>query len=168
MKGAAGDASEFGSVPGDGRIDGAGPGVDAAAERLGKIEALIAEPHSYAQRAGSVMAEDDDRLVGIEFGMGAGGDLAHGHEERPGKAGGLKLPRFADVDKDGRGGLLTLARVGVGGDFGIKYLGHGRRISLVLETQFRGRWKQTQPRAGRGWYGKRNGDCFGKSFDCRR
>ena len=45
----------------------------------------------------AVMAEDDDVVVGIEFGVGAGGDIAHGHEEGAGEAGGLGLPGLANV-----------------------------------------------------------------------
>ena len=33
------------SVAGDGRVDGAGPRVDASGEGLGVVEALIAQPH---------------------------------------------------------------------------------------------------------------------------
>ena len=61
-------------VAGDGGVDGAGPGVDAAGEGLGVVEALIAEPHGYVEGTGSVVAEDDDGGVGVEFGVGAGGD----------------------------------------------------------------------------------------------
>ena len=34
------------------------------------------------------MAEDDEGLVGVEFGVGAGGDLAHGDERGAGDVGG--------------------------------------------------------------------------------
>lgn len=43
------------------------------------------------------MAEDDYLLIWIEFRVGAGGDLAHGHEERVGEGGGLVLPWLAYV-----------------------------------------------------------------------
>ncbi len=39
----------------------------------------------------------DDGGVGVELLVGAGGDLAHGHEERVGQAGGLVLPGLAHV-----------------------------------------------------------------------
>ncbi len=67
------------SVAGDGGVDGAGPGVDASGEGLGVVEALLAEPHGYGEGALAVVAEDDDGLVGVELGVGAGGDVAHGH-----------------------------------------------------------------------------------------
>ena len=84
-------------VAGDGWVDGAGPGVDASGEGLGVLETLITQPHSDAEGAGAVMAEDDDRGVGIEFGVGAGGDITHRDENGVGETGGLKLPRFANV-----------------------------------------------------------------------
>src|ERR1700677_3039302 len=75
-----------GSVAGDGGVDAAGPRVDAACEGLDLLKALIAEPHRDAEGTGAVVAENDDGGVGVEFGVGAGGDFAHGHEERVGKA----------------------------------------------------------------------------------
>jgi hypothetical protein len=92
--------------------------VDASGERLSVIEALIAEPHGYREGAHSVMAEDDDVGVGIEFLIGARGDFAHGHEERVGEAGSLELPGFADIEQDGRVGLLALLDEGFGCDLG--------------------------------------------------
>lgn len=72
----------FGSlVAGDGGVDGAGPVFDASGEGLGVFEALLAEPHGDGKGAGSVVAEDDDGLVGVELLVGAAGDFAHGHEE---------------------------------------------------------------------------------------
>jgi hypothetical protein len=94
-------------VAGNGWVDGAGPGVDAASEGLGVIEALIAEPHGYAEGAGSVVAEDYDGGVGVEFLMGARCYFSHGHKQSAGKAGGLVLPRLADIQEDGSIGLLT-------------------------------------------------------------
>ena len=84
-------------VAGDGGVDGAGPGVDAASEGLDVLEALVAQPHSYVEGARAVMAEDDDGSVGVELGVGARGDFAHGHEKRIGKVGGLVLPGFAYI-----------------------------------------------------------------------
>jgi hypothetical protein len=78
-------------------VDGAGPGIDSSGEGLGVLETLVAEPHSDVQRAGPVVAENDYLLIWIEFGMGAAGDVSHGHKERVGKAGGLELPGFTYV-----------------------------------------------------------------------
>ena len=75
--------------------------VDAAGEGLGAVEALVAEPHGDGEGALAVMAEDDDVGVGVEFGVGAGGDFAHGHQQGVGQAGGLELPWLADVQEDG-------------------------------------------------------------------
>ena len=61
------------------------------------IEALVSQPHSYAEGAGSVVAEDDDGCVGVELGVGTRGDFAHGDEGGVGKAGGLVLPGLANV-----------------------------------------------------------------------
>src|SRR5438309_81976 len=74
-------------VAGNGRVDEAGPVVDAAGEGLGVVEALRAEPHGDGERTLAVVAEDDDVVVGIEFGEGARGDLAHGHEDGAREAG---------------------------------------------------------------------------------
>jgi len=68
-------------VAGDFGVDGAGPGVDAASERLGVAKALFAKPEGNVEGAGSVVAHDDDWGVGVELGVGAGGDVAHGHED---------------------------------------------------------------------------------------
>jgi len=84
-------------VAGGGGIDGAGPGVYASGEGLGGLEALVAEPHGDVEGAGSVVAEDDYLLIWVEFGVGAAGHLAHGHEEGVGEAGGLVLPGLAYV-----------------------------------------------------------------------
>jgi len=64
------------------------------------------------------MAEDDDRGIGVEFLMGAGGYFAHGHEERVGQTGGLELPGFADVEQERGCGLPALLGEGLDGDFG--------------------------------------------------
>ena len=81
----------------DGGIDDAGPVVDAAGEGLSVLEALVAEPHGDAEGARAVVAEDDNLLIWIEFRVGSGGDLAHGHEERVREAGGLVLPGLPHV-----------------------------------------------------------------------
>jgi hypothetical protein len=86
-----------GLVAGEGGVDGAGPGVNASGEGLDVLEALVAEPHGDAERTCPVVAEDDYLLIWIEFRVGAGGDLAHGHEERVGEGGGLVLPGLAYV-----------------------------------------------------------------------
>jgi hypothetical protein len=45
------------------------------------VKALLAEPHGYGEGALAVVAEDDDGAVGVELGVGAGGDVTHGHGE---------------------------------------------------------------------------------------
>jgi hypothetical protein len=120
-------------VAGDGWVDGAGPGVDASGEGSDAFEALIAEPHGYAERTRSVMTKDYYGGVGVEFLVGPGGYFAHGHQERVGEAGGLELPRLADVQQERGVGLLTLLGKGLDGDFGFQHdsiVGHrgtGRR-----------------------------------------
>jgi hypothetical protein len=106
-------------VAGDGGVDGAGPGVDASGEGLGVVEALVAEPHGYGEGTGAVVAEDDDGGVGVELLVGAGGYLAHGHEESAREVGGLVLPGLADVQKKRGVGLLALLGEGVDGDLGV-------------------------------------------------
>lgn len=83
------------------------------------VEALVAKPHGNAERAHSMMAEDYDMGVRVKLLMSAGCDLAHGHQERVGKAGGLKLPRLANIEQDGRIRLRALLGKGFGGDFGV-------------------------------------------------
>ena len=104
------------SVAGDGGVDGAGPCVDATGEGLGVVEALFAEPHGYGEGALAVVAEDDDRFVGVELGVGAGGDVAHRHGDAA-EGGFGEFPGFANVDQERWLGLGTLLAVGFGGDF---------------------------------------------------
>ncbi len=73
--------------------------VDAAGEGLGVVEALVAEPHGNRERPGAVMAEDDDGLVGVELGVGAAGDFAHGDEGGAGELGGCEFPGLADIEE---------------------------------------------------------------------
>ena len=115
-----------GLVAGDGGVDAAGPSVDASGEGLDVVEALIAEPHGYAEGTGSVMAEDDDGGVGVELLVGAGGDFAHGHQERFGQVGGLVFPGLADVQQERSVGLLAKLGEGLGRDF---WLEHGFKDS---------------------------------------
>jgi len=114
------------SVERDGWVDGAGPPIDAAGERLCVLEALLAEPEGDVEGAGAVVAEDDDGLVGVELLVGAGGQVAHGDEGGAGDAGGLRLPWLADVEKERRMGGLELLGDGVDGDLWGK---HGERIT---------------------------------------
>ena len=65
-------------VAGDLGIDLAGPGVDAAGDGLSFVEALLAEPCGYRERAGAVVAEDEDGGFFVELLVGAAGDLVHG------------------------------------------------------------------------------------------
>jgi hypothetical protein len=104
-------------VAGDGGIDRAGPGVDAAGEGLHLLETLVAEPHGDREGARAVVAEDDDRGVGIKLSVSAGGDFAHGHEERVGEGGGLVLPGLADVEEERGLGLPAQLGKCLGGDF---------------------------------------------------
>ena len=82
-------------VEGDGGVYGAGVVVDASGERLDLVEALVAEPHGYGEGSGTVVAEDDVRKVGVEFGVGPGGYFAHGDESCTRNGGGLGFPGFA-------------------------------------------------------------------------
>jgi hypothetical protein len=81
------------------------------------VEALVAKPHGNGEGASSVVAEDYDGSIGIEFGVGAAGDVAHGHEEGVGKAGELELEGFADVQEERCVGLLAEFGEGFGCDF---------------------------------------------------
>jgi len=81
-----------------GGVDVARPVIDASGEGLDVLEALVAEPHGDVQGAGSVVAEDDDGLIGVKFLVSARRDLTHGHQERVGKAGGIELPWLANVE----------------------------------------------------------------------
>jgi hypothetical protein len=112
-------------VAGDGGVDGAGPGIDAAGEGLGAGEALVAEPEGYVEGAGSVVTHDDDGGVGVEFGVGPRGDVAHGNQLSVGEGGSFVLPGFADIQENRGVGLLAQLREGFGCDFEVK---HGSRI----------------------------------------
>src|ERR1700723_179932 len=84
-------------VAGDGGVDGAGPGVDAAGDGLGFVEALLAQPRGYRERAHAVVAEDDDGGFFVEFLVGAAGDVVHGDERAGFDVRGGVLPGLADV-----------------------------------------------------------------------
>ena len=92
---------------------------------LGFLEALLAEPHGDVQRAGSVVADDDDRFVGIQFGVGAGGDVAHGHQQGVLDAGRVELPLLANVYEDGGVGLAAEGGEGLGRDLRRKHVAQG-------------------------------------------
>ena len=123
------------SVAWDGGVDVAGPLVDASGKGLGVVESLVAEPHCDGERSRTVVAKDYDMRVGIEFGVGARGDFAHGHEQGIGQAGGLKFPKLADVEQNRDIGTdgAELSE-GVGRDFGFGSVQgrrrHASRISL--------------------------------------
>jgi hypothetical protein len=89
-------------VAGDGGVDLGGPGVDAAGDGLGLVEALLAEPRGYGERAGAVVAEDEDRGFFVELLVGAAGDLVHGEEGAAFDVRGVEFPLLADVEKEGR------------------------------------------------------------------
>ena len=71
-----------------------------------------------------MVAEDDDGLVGVELGVGAGGDFAHGHQQGSGEAGGLGFPGLADVEQERGLGIAALQEVSLGGDFRVKHVKH--------------------------------------------
>ena len=108
-------------VTGDCGVYGGGPGVDAACQGLHALKVLLAEPHSDGEGTRAMVAEDDDVLVGIEFGVGSRRDFSQGHEERIGKAGGLELPRLAYVEEERSIGLSTKLEEVLGGDFWIEH-----------------------------------------------
>lgn len=85
------------------------------------LEALVAQPHGDAEGAGSVVAYDHDWLIGVEFLVGAGGDFAHRHEKGVWKACGVVLPRFTDVEQEGRIGPIALFKEGLGGNFRVEH-----------------------------------------------
>lgn len=99
----------------DGGVDLAGPGVDAAGYGLGLVEALLAEPCGYRERAGAVVAEDEDGGLFVELLVGAAGDLVHGDEGAAVDVGGVVLPGLADVEEE---------RFSGGGEEGVE-LGYG-------------------------------------------
>lgn len=106
-----------GLVARDRRVDDLGPKVDAAFDGLRLFEPLLPKPVGDGQRAGSVMAHDDDGLLLVELVEGARGYLVHGDERAAGDVRGLVLPRLADVEEKGwmLGGELLFELVD--GDF---------------------------------------------------
>ena len=79
-----------------------GPGVDAAGDGLGFVEALAAKPVGYGEGAGAVVADDKDGLFFVELLVGAAGDLVHGDDDAGLDVRGLKLPGLANVEEEGR------------------------------------------------------------------
>lgn len=109
------------SVAGDVWIDGAGPVINTARERLDVLEPLVSKPHGDREGTGAVVAENDDRLVRVKLLMGSRGYLAHGHEQGAREGGGVELPRLADIQEEGRVRLLTLLGKNLYRDFGFKH-----------------------------------------------
>ena len=111
------------SVEGDGRVNGAGPLVDSAGEGLDVVEALATQPHGDGKGTRAVVTDDDGRLIGVEFGVGAGGDLAHGNADGAGDACGFNLPGLADIEQDGGvcDGFRTNLRIGLRSNFRIDH-----------------------------------------------
>ena len=91
--------SALGAGVRDGGVDFGRPGIDASAQRLRLLEALVAQPGGDVERTLTMMAQDHEALVGVELLVGARGDVAHGHQYTAGNARGLKFPRFAYVDE---------------------------------------------------------------------
>jgi hypothetical protein len=89
-------------IAGDGGVDLAGPGVDAAGDGLGFFEALLPEPCGYREGAGSVVAEDEDCGFFVELLVGSCGDVVHGDEGAAFQVRGIELPLLADVEEEGR------------------------------------------------------------------
>ena len=81
------------------RIHRAGPSVDATPHGLHPFESLLAEPIGDRQRSDSVMAHDDDMVVGIEFLMSARGHIAHGNVFLSLDARLLPLGRFPHIEE---------------------------------------------------------------------
>lgn len=96
-----GRGSDPGSVARNAWIDGTGPVVNAADERLDVIEAPVAQPHGDRKGAGAMMAKDDDGGVRIEFGGGAAWDLVHGDERGAGQGRSGMLPGLANIEQQG-------------------------------------------------------------------
>ena len=94
--------AKAGLVAGDGGVDEGGPGVDAAGDGLGFVEALLAEPRGYREGAGAMVAEDEDGGFFVELLVGAAGDLVHGDDDAGLDVRGLELPWLADVEEEGR------------------------------------------------------------------
>ena len=90
--GAAVSVTRIRSVPKDRRIHFSGPGFDASAQRLRVLESLIAEPGSHIERSLSVVAENDEMLVGIEFLVSTARNVAHRHQQAALDAGCLNIP----------------------------------------------------------------------------
>ncbi len=61
------------------------------------------------------MAEDGEVFFGIEFLVGAGRDVTHGHEGAGFNVGSGVFPRFADVDEAGL--VFAEKSDGVGGRY---------------------------------------------------
>jgi hypothetical protein len=89
-------------IAGDGGVDFAGPGIDAAGDGLSFIEALLTEPCGYGKGTGTVVAENENRSFFVEFLMGAAGNLIHGDEGAAFDVRGVVFPLLADVEKEGR------------------------------------------------------------------
>lgn len=91
------------------------------------FEPLVAEPRCDVKRPLSVMTENDQPLIGIEFLVGARRDIAHGHVHAAVDVCGREFPRFAHVDESDFFVLEKSRRLG-GGNLVIQ---HGTSLCLV-------------------------------------
>src|SRR5271165_5638757 len=90
-----------------GGVDFGRPGVDAAAERLGVFEALVAEPDSDIHRADSVVAESDDVGFRVQLAKCPGRDVAHRDVGAAFDVRGFVLPRLAHIEEDVTFGTIS-------------------------------------------------------------
>jgi hypothetical protein len=123
-------------------VDGSGPAVNSASERLSVLEALLAEPHSHGKRTCSVVTENDNRLIGIELLMRTRGNVAHRHEDRIRKVCGVKLPWLSNVQQEGGIGLFALQCEGFDRDLRRKH--EVKDIVPVRQMPICNRWESPE------------------------
>ena len=80
-------------------VDLTGPCIDTACDRLTCIESLLAQPVGHAERSDSVVAKDEQALIGVKFLMCARWNIAHRHEQATIDLCGCVFPWLANIDE---------------------------------------------------------------------
>ncbi len=73
------------------------PTIDSSAQRLHLLESLLPQPGGHIHRPHTVVANDNDMILRIEFLIETRRNIAHGDVFAAFQFGGFNLPWFAHV-----------------------------------------------------------------------
>ena len=83
-----------------GRVNLRRPGVEPAGKGLRLLKALLPQPRRHMEGAHPVMADRDDALFRVKFGVSAGRYIPHGHAHATMEKRNLCFPGFADIEEN--------------------------------------------------------------------